>query len=100
MAAVGGFDVPILHGLCSFGIAGKHIFNTYCNNDATQFKNIKVRFAKTVNPGETLETSMWREGNKVLFQVRAVERDAIVISNAAVELQGEALKNAPAKSKL
>ncbi|KAK3810415.1 MAG: MaoC like domain protein [Linnemannia elongata] len=100
MAAVGGFDVPILHGLCSFGVAGKHIFNTYCNNDATQFKNIKVRFAKTVNPGETLETSMWREGNKVLFQVRAVERDAIVISNAAVELQGEALKNAPAKSKL
>ncbi|KAF9308327.1 hypothetical protein BGZ91_007858, partial [Linnemannia elongata] len=55
-----------------------HIFNTYCNNDATQFKNIKVRFAKTVNPGETLETSMWREGNKVLFQVRAVERDAIM----------------------
>ncbi|KAF9541854.1 hypothetical protein EC957_002624 [Mortierella hygrophila] len=100
MAAVGGFDVPILHGLCSFGIAGKHIFNTYCSNDATQFKNIKVRFAKTVNPGETLETSMWREGNKVLFQVRAVERDVIVISNAAVELQGEALKNAPTKSKL
>ncbi|KAG0278142.1 hypothetical protein BGZ95_004604 [Linnemannia exigua] len=100
MAAVGGFDVPILHGLCSFGIAGKHIFNTYCSNDATQFKNIKVRFAKTVNPGETLETSMWREGNKVLFQVRAVERNVIIISNAAVELQGDALKNAPAKSKL
>ncbi|KAG0040457.1 hypothetical protein BGZ82_002541 [Podila clonocystis] len=94
MAAVGGFDVPILHGLCSFGIAGKHIFKTYCNNDAASFKNIKVRFAKTVNPGETLETSMWREGNKVIFQVRSVERDAIIISNAAVELQGEALKAA------
>ncbi|KAF9928572.1 hypothetical protein BGZ67_006882 [Mortierella alpina] len=94
MAAVGGFDVPILHGLCSFGIAGKHIFKTYCDNNAASFKNIKVRFAKTVNPGETLETSMWREGNKVIFQVRAVERDAIIISNAAVELQGEALKAA------
>ncbi|KAF9997645.1 hypothetical protein BGZ65_006759, partial [Modicella reniformis] len=94
MAAVGGFDVPILHGLCSFGIAGKHIFKTYCNNDPASFKNIKVRFAKTVNPGETLETSMWREGNKVLFQVRAVERNVIIISNAAVELQGDALKAA------
>ncbi|KAF9174653.1 hypothetical protein BGX20_010334, partial [Mortierella sp. AD010] len=96
MAAVGGFDIPILHGLCSFGIAGKHIFKTYCNNNPESFKNIKVRFAKTVTPGETLETSMWREGNKVLFQVRSVERDAIIISNAAVELQGEALKAAPA----
>ncbi|KAF9402264.1 hypothetical protein BGZ94_004982, partial [Podila epigama] len=96
MAAIGGFEVPILHGLCSFGIAGKHIFKTYCNNDAASFKNIKVRFAKTVNPGETLETSMWREGNKVLFQVRSVERDSIIISNAAVELQGEALKAASA----
>ncbi|KAG0298227.1 hypothetical protein BGZ98_000269, partial [Dissophora globulifera] len=94
MAAVGGFDIPILHGLCSFGIAGKHIFKTYCNNDPASFKNIKVRFAKTVTPGETLETSMWREGNKVLFQVRAVERNEIIISNAAVELQGEALKAA------
>ncbi|KAF9928719.1 hypothetical protein FBU30_002137 [Linnemannia zychae] len=97
MAAVGGFDVPILHGLCSFGIAGKHIFNTYCNNDPRSFKNIKVRFAKTVNPGETLETSMWREGDKVIFQVRVIERDAIVISNAAVELQGEASKSAKPK---
>ncbi|KAG9323052.1 hypothetical protein KVV02_004604 [Mortierella alpina] len=92
MAAVGGFEVPILHGLCTFGIAGKHIFNTYCNNDPKNFKNIKARFAKTVNPGDTLETSMWREGNKVVFQVRAVERDVIVISNAAVELQGDGLK--------
>ncbi|KAF9139183.1 hypothetical protein BG015_002133 [Linnemannia schmuckeri] len=97
MAAVGGFEIPILHGLCSFGIAGKHIFNAYCNNDPNSFKNIKVRFAKTVNPGETLETSMWREGNKVLFQVRAIERDAIVISNAAVELQGEASKSSKPK---
>ncbi|RCI03338.1 hypothetical protein CU098_011531, partial [Rhizopus stolonifer] len=87
MSSMGGFDVPILHGLCSFGISGKHVLKTFGNNDPETFSNIKARFAKHVFPGETLETSMWKEGNKVIFQTRVVERDVIAISNAAVELK-------------
>lgn len=94
---MGGFKVPILHGLCTFGIAGKHILKSYCDNDPAKFKSIKVfigitkvRFVKHVFPGETLETRMWKEGSKIIFQVRVVERDVIAISNAAVELQGAA----------
>jgi len=78
---VGGFKVPILHGLCFFGFSGKHIFQTY-----GAFKNIKVRFAGTVLPGQTLRTEMWKEGGKVIFQTKVVETGKLCIAGAGVEL--------------
>ncbi|CAG8571622.1 4195_t:CDS:2 [Ambispora gerdemannii] len=92
MSAMGGFEVPILHGLCSFGISAKHVLIKFGNKDAKSFKNIKARFASPVNPGETLETQMWKEGNKVIFQTRIVERDVIAIASAAVELDEQVTK--------
>lgn len=85
---VGGFKDPILHGLCFFGFSGKHIFQTY-----GQFKNIKVRFAGTVIPGQTLVTEMWKEGNKVIFQTKIKETGKLCIANAGAELrEGTKLK--------
>jgi len=83
---VGGFKVPILHGLCSMGIAGKAVLQQF-----GMYKNIKVRFAGTVVPGQTLVTEMWKEGNgrKVLFQTRVKETGKLAISGGAVELVGE-----------
>ncbi|KAI4179233.1 MAG: hypothetical protein LQ346_007245 [Caloplaca aetnensis] len=78
---VGGFKVPILHGLCFFGISGKHIYKTY-----GAFKNIKVRFAGTVLPGQTLRTEMWKEGSKVIFQTKVVETGKLCIAAAGAEL--------------
>jgi len=83
-AALGGFDVPILHGLCTFGIATKHIVQGFGNNDPKTVRSIKARFSKSVYPGETIQTEMWREGDRVVFQVRVVERDVLAITNAAI----------------
>lgn len=90
VAKVNGFKEPILHGLCSFGIAARAVIKNYCGGDPALFKSINVRFAKPVFPGETLVVRMWKEGSKILFEVKSKERDVVVVNNAYATVQEKA----------
>jgi (3R)-3-hydroxyacyl-CoA dehydrogenase / 3a,7a,12a-trihydroxy-5b-cholest-24-enoyl-CoA hydratase / enoyl-CoA hydratase 2 len=92
-----GFEKPILHGLCSYGFAERHVINGMCNGDHRLFKSIKVRFADSVFPGETLVTEMWKiSDTNIVFRTKVKERDKVVISNAAIELYTEIPKETAA----
>jgi acyl dehydratase len=86
-AAMAGYDRPILHGLCSFGFAGRAVLASYCDNDPSRLAGFGVRFSGVVYPGDTITTEMWDEGNgKVLVQAKTQD-GRVVISNAAAKVR-------------
>jgi len=86
-AKMGGFDTPIIHGLCSYGIACKAIVDDVLDGDTTKVSGYAARFAGVAYPGETYITSWWKEGDRILLETKSKERDAVIISNAAVTVR-------------
>ncbi|MFJ7196801.1 MULTISPECIES: MaoC/PaaZ C-terminal domain-containing protein [unclassified Streptomyces] len=85
-AALAGFDRPILHGLCTYGITLKAVTDTVLGGDVTRIRSYRTRFTGIVFPGETLRIEMWTAENQVRVEVRAVERDdATVLGDTFVE---------------
>lgn len=85
VAQAAGFPKPILHGLCTYGVACHAILKSICDYDPSRLKSMSLRFSAPVFPGETIRTEMWRRGSKVLFRSRVVERDVIVLNNGVAE---------------
>jgi acyl dehydratase len=86
-AARAGFEQPILHGLCSYGIACKAIVDEVLGGDVLAVGTYRARFAGVVFPGETLVIGVWREGDEVVFEVTTKERGTPVLSNAVISVR-------------
>ena len=77
-----GFPRPILHGLCTYGVAARAIVQAACNNDATRLTALHTRFSSPVFPGETLVCEIWHDGDHaVRFRAKVAERDIVVLSH-------------------
>ncbi|MFD7077811.1 MaoC/PaaZ C-terminal domain-containing protein [Nocardioides sp. NPDC059952] len=74
-AASAGFDRPILHGLASYGIVAKSLVDGPLGGDATRLRDISVRFAGTLVPGETIRTSVWSDDDRLVFSASCPERE-------------------------
>jgi acyl dehydratase len=86
VAAAAGFPRPILHGLCTFALAGRAILRLACDNDPARLKSLNVRFSAPVFPGETVRTEIWRDGGVVSFRSSVVERGVTVLNNGRAEI--------------
>jgi acyl dehydratase len=87
IATKAGFAAPILHGLCTNGIANRAILSAYCDNDVARFKGMFVRFSKPVMPGETIRVEFFEEGDGNLrFRAIAVERGDVVLDRCSARV--------------
>jgi acyl dehydratase len=88
VAAAAGFERPILHGLCSYGIAARAVLALLCDNDASRLTRFDLRFASPLYPGETLRTEVWRDGpGRASFRARVVERDQLILNHGLAEFE-------------
>lgn len=82
-----GFPAPILHGLCTYGVACRAILRTVASYDHTRITGFDVRFSSPVYPGEAIATDMWIDGSVVSFRCRIPGRkDTVVINNGRCTL--------------
>jgi acyl dehydratase len=86
-AKMGGFDRPIIHGLCSYGVVCKAIVDHVLGGDTTTVARGQARFAGVGFRGETYQISYWKEGDKILVAANSKERGAPIISNAAITVR-------------
>ena len=86
VAQAAGFQRPILHGLCSFGVSGVALLKTLCGWNPARLKEIGCRFSAPVYPGETLRVEIWQRGESVQFRTRVVERDLVVLSHGSARV--------------
>ncbi|MEE9419443.1 MAG: MaoC/PaaZ C-terminal domain-containing protein [Desulfatiglandaceae bacterium] len=82
-ARQGGFDKPILHGLCTYGFTVRAIVNDVLNGEVERLKSFRARFSSVVYPGDTLTTRCWMQNGGAIIQVETDR--GVALSNALCE---------------
>ncbi len=85
-----GFERPILHGLCTLGVAAHALLREACDYDAGRMRSLDVRFSAPVFPGETIRTEMWRDGGVVSFRASVPARGILALNHGRAEIAAEA----------
>lgn len=85
-----GFERPILHGMCSFGVMGLLLVNTFCGAQPERLLTLRARFTAPLYPGETLACEFWRDAQTLRFRATARERETVVLNQGWALVQPDA----------
>jgi len=87
VARAAGFSKPILHGLCTFGMAAHAVLKACCGYDGERIKSMAMRFTAPVYPGETVAFQIWRGASgKLHLRARIPAREVIVLNGGLIEI--------------
>jgi acyl dehydratase len=87
VAAKAGFERPILHGLCSYGIVCLGVVLELCDGDPARLTELFARFSKPVYPGETIRIELFEEGDRWRFRARVAERNEVVLDRGTARIR-------------
>jgi NAD(P)-dependent dehydrogenase (short-subunit alcohol dehydrogenase family)/putative sterol carrier protein/acyl dehydratase len=95
-ARAGGFEKPIMHGLCTHGYACRAVIKQLFPGQPERMTRFRARFSKALYPGVPIKTQIWKiEEGKALFRTINAETGDVVIDRGIVEWMGrEALGRA------
>ena len=83
-----GFEKPILHGLCSFGVATRALLEACCDNNPEKLEFVGLRFSRPLYPGDTIAVSIWNETDgDIRFTANALERGVKVLDQGTARFK-------------
>ncbi|MEO8813457.1 MAG: MaoC/PaaZ C-terminal domain-containing protein [Caulobacteraceae bacterium] len=82
-----GFDRPILHGLCTYGITCRAVLGGITGHNPEPILSHQARFSAPVFPGDTITVDLWRDGRAISFEARVTAREVTVIKNGLTMLR-------------
>jgi acyl dehydratase len=95
VARQAGFDRPILHGLCTWGVAAHALLRSACDYDPSRLRGLHARFSAPVFPGETLRVRIWDEGPQLRFDAQSVERGITVLGHGVADIDRTTTQRPP-----
>jgi acyl dehydratase len=85
-AARAGYERPILHGLCTYGVCCRAILETYADFEPAAIKRLAARFSAPCYPGDIISVDFWRASDHLAFQARVPERGVTIVKNGCAIL--------------